>query len=68
MMMLSLADTTKYYQLILSQGVGVGIGSGFLLVPALSIQSHHWRRKRSLIMGLVLSGPYPPPRSPISVP
>ncbi|KAH9837553.1 major facilitator superfamily domain-containing protein [Rhodofomes roseus] len=55
-MMLSLADPTKYYQLILAQGIGIGIGSGLLLVPALSIQSHHWRRKRSLAMGIVLNG------------
>lgn len=55
-MMLSLADPTKYYQLLLSQGIGVGIASGALLVPALSIQSHHWRRKRSLVMGIVLCG------------
>ena len=55
-MMLSLADPTKYYQLLLSQGIGVGIGSGLLLVPALSIQSHHWRRRRSLVMGIVLCG------------
>ncbi|EPS93825.1 hypothetical protein FOMPIDRAFT_1033567 [Fomitopsis schrenkii] len=56
LMMLSLADPTKYYQLLLSQGIGVGIASGALLVPALSIQSHHWRRKRSLVMGIVLCG------------
>ncbi|KAH9922390.1 MFS general substrate transporter [Fomitopsis serialis] len=56
MMMLSLADPMKYYQIILSQGIGIGFGSGLLLVPALSVQSHYWRRHRSLMMGLVLSG------------
>ena len=54
--MLSLADTHNYYQLILSQGVGMGLGSGLLLVPALSIQAHHWRKRRALAMGIVLTG------------
>ncbi|KAH9949495.1 major facilitator superfamily domain-containing protein [Amylocystis lapponica] len=54
--MLSIADPTKYYQLILSQGIGQGLGSGLLLVPALSIQAQHWRRRRSLAMGIALTG------------
>lgn len=54
--MLSLADPTKYYQLILSQGVGMGIGQGMLLVPALSIQAHYWRKRRAVAMGIVLTG------------
>ncbi|KZT05139.1 MFS general substrate transporter [Laetiporus sulphureus 93-53] len=56
MMMLSLADVTHYYELILAQGIGIGLGAGCLLVPALSAQSHHWRRRRSFAMGLVLTG------------
>ncbi|OBZ76896.1 Riboflavin transporter MCH5 [Grifola frondosa] len=54
--MLSLADTTKYYQIILSQGVGVGLGSGLMYSPVLSVQAHHWKRRRALAMGIVLSG------------
>ena len=54
--MLSLADPSKYWQLILSQGVGMGIGQGLLLVPAYAIQGHHWRKKRSMIMGIVSTG------------
>ena len=39
--MLSLADTSKYYQLLLSQGIGMGLGGGLVLVPAVSVQAHH---------------------------
>jgi len=56
LMMLSLANPKRYYQVLLAQGVGAGIGSGLLLVPALSVQSHHWRRLRSLAMGIVFTG------------
>ena len=54
--MLSLAHPSKYYQLFLCQGVGMGIGAGFLYLPAMAIQSHHWNKKRPLAMGLVISG------------
>ncbi|CCM00560.1 uncharacterized protein FIBRA_02594 [Fibroporia radiculosa] len=54
--MLSLADPSKYYQLILSQGIGMGIGAGLLLVPAVSVQAHHWKKWRSLAMGTVVTG------------
>ena len=58
LMMLSIADTTQYYQLLLAQGISSGLGSGLLLVPALSVQSHHWRKKRALAMGIVLMGSF----------
>ncbi|TBU58564.1 MFS general substrate transporter [Dichomitus squalens] len=54
--MLSLVDTSKYYQIFLSQGLGVGLGSGLIFVPALSVQAHHWKRRRALAIGIVLSG------------
>ncbi|KZT66437.1 MFS general substrate transporter [Daedalea quercina L-15889] len=54
--MLSLAHPGKYYQLILAQGVAMGLGSGFLLVPAQSVQAHHWRKRRSMAMGIVATG------------
>lgn len=56
--MLSLADTSKYYQIFLSHGLGVGLGSGLIFVPALSVQAHHWKKRRALAMGIVLSGKY----------
>ncbi|OBZ66964.1 Riboflavin transporter MCH5 [Grifola frondosa] len=56
MFMLSLADTTKYYQLFLSQGLGVGLGSGLIYVGVVSVQAHHWRKKRALAMGILNAG------------
>lgn len=54
--MLSLADTSKYYQLLLSQGIGMGLGGGLVLVPAVSVQAHHWKKRRSLAMGITFTG------------
>ncbi|KAI0057034.1 MFS general substrate transporter [Artomyces pyxidatus] len=54
--MASLAHPDKYYQIFLSQGVGVGIGTGLLHIPAMAVQAHHWRTKRTLAMGVVISG------------
>ncbi|TFY65284.1 hypothetical protein EVJ58_g2061 [Rhodofomes roseus] len=54
--MLSLADPTKYYQLLLAQGIGMGVGGGFMLVPALSLQGHYWKKRRSMALGLVVTG------------
>ncbi|TFK45966.1 MFS general substrate transporter [Heliocybe sulcata] len=54
--MLSLADTRKYYQIFLSQGICLGLGSGLMFVPALSVQAHHWKRRRALAMGIVPTG------------
>ena len=55
--MLSLADTSHYYQLLLSQGFGMGIGGGLILVPAISVQAHHWKKRRALAMGITFTGP-----------
>ncbi|KAI0057035.1 MFS general substrate transporter [Artomyces pyxidatus] len=54
--MVSLAHPDKYYQIFLSQGVGMGIGAGLLYVPAMAVQAHHWRTKRALAMGVVITG------------
>ncbi|EED79152.1 predicted protein [Postia placenta Mad-698-R] len=53
--MLSLADVTQYYQLILSQGIGMGLGGGLLLVPTISLQAHYWKKHRALVMGIILA-------------
>jgi len=57
--MLSLADPTKYYQLVLAQGIGLGLGSGLIFSPALSIQAHHWKKRRAFAMGVVVTGQLP---------
>ncbi|KAG5649893.1 hypothetical protein H0H81_001626 [Sphagnurus paluster] len=54
--MVSLAHHDQYYQIYLPQGLGMGIGAGLVYLPCLAIQSHHWRRRRALAMGITVSG------------
>lgn len=54
--MLSLAKPHQYYQIFLSQAIGMGIGMGLVIVPALSLPSHYFRRRRAFAMGLVFAG------------
>ena len=54
--MLSLANPSKFYQVFLSQGIGVGIGMGCLFLPAISVQAQHWQKRRALAMGVVITG------------
>jgi hypothetical protein len=56
--MLSLAHFDQYYQILLAQGVGMGIGSGIIYVASLAIQVHHWTVRRSLAMGVVVTGKF----------
>ncbi|KAJ6605972.1 MFS general substrate transporter [Mycena sp. CBHHK59/15] len=57
--MLSLAKPGQYYQMAhgkYSQGVGMGIGLGLTFLPTLGIVVHHFKRRRGLASGIVLSG------------
>ncbi|KZT65263.1 MFS general substrate transporter [Daedalea quercina L-15889] len=54
--MLSICDPSKYYGLILTQGIVMGIGNGLLITPTLSIQSQYWDKKLGLALGIVQSG------------
>ncbi|KAF8071740.1 MFS general substrate transporter [Lyophyllum atratum] len=54
--MLSLAQPQQYYQVFLSQGVGMGLGIGLTFVPTISILVHHFERHRALASGIALSG------------
>ncbi|KAJ7151404.1 MFS general substrate transporter [Mycena crocata] len=54
--MLSICEPNKFYQVFLAQGCGMGIGMGLLFVPAVSLPSHYFRAKRSLVMGMVFAG------------
>jgi hypothetical protein len=56
--MLSLAKPHQYYQIFLAQGIGMGIGMGLLFLPAISVTSHYFRKRRAAAMGVVLSGKY----------
>ncbi|KAF8999606.1 MFS general substrate transporter [Cyathus striatus] len=56
MFMVSLAHHDQYYQIFLSQAIGMGIGAGMLYVPAMAIQAHYWQKRRALAMGIVALG------------
>ncbi|KAF7946728.1 hypothetical protein EAE96_009713 [Botrytis aclada] len=53
-MMLSLS--TKYYQIILSQGIVIGLGAGLVYIPALAIISTQFTTKRAFAIGCASSG------------
>lgn len=48
--------STKYWQLILAQGVCVGLAAGCLFVPSVALLPQYFRRKRGLANGLAASG------------
>ncbi|KJA25035.1 hypothetical protein HYPSUDRAFT_53283 [Hypholoma sublateritium FD-334 SS-4] len=54
--MLSLVKPQQYYQVFLSQGLGMGIGLGLSFIPTASITVHYFKRRRALATGIVLSG------------
>lgn len=54
--MVSITEPHHYYQVFLSQGLGMGIGTGFMLIPTLSVISHYFRRRRGLAQGIAISG------------
>lgn len=54
MMMTSLG--TEYYQIILAQGVVVGIGCTCAFVPSVSVISSYFTTKRAFAMGICASG------------
>jgi MFS family permease len=43
-------------QVFLTQAIGMGIGQGMLFLPALTIIGHHFKRKRALATGIVVTG------------
>ncbi|KAI0893157.1 MFS general substrate transporter [Annulohypoxylon nitens] len=47
---------TQYWQLILSQGICMGLGSGFIFCPAISTVSTYFSKKRSLAIGITACG------------
>ncbi|KAI9068325.1 MFS general substrate transporter [Trametes sanguinea] len=54
--MLSLAKPGQYYQVFLSQGVGVGIGAGMMYIPSVAVVSQYFHKRRALAMTIVASG------------
>ena len=54
MMMTSLGRS--YYQIILAQGVLVGVGAGCLFVPSVAIVATYFTTKRALMTGITAAG------------
>ncbi|QRV85479.1 major facilitator superfamily transporter [Ceratobasidium sp. AG-Ba] len=54
--MLSLAHKNEYYQVFLPQAIGLGLSQGLLFLPSVGVISHHFKKRRSLAMGIVLTG------------
>ncbi|KAL0958733.1 hypothetical protein HGRIS_014063 [Hohenbuehelia grisea] len=54
--LLSLVKPDRYYQNMLSQGVGMGIGQGLLFLPSITVISHYFCQRRALAMSIVMSG------------
>ena len=43
-------------QVFLSQAIGMGVGQGMLFLPALTVIGRHFKRKRALATGIVVTG------------
>ncbi|PPQ79446.1 hypothetical protein CVT26_007719, partial [Gymnopilus dilepis] len=54
--MLSLTKPGHFYQVFLSQGLGVGIGIGMIYLPSIAVLSHYFQRRRAFVMTLVATG------------
>lgn len=50
------AQATRYWQLLLAQGLCMGLGSGLLFVPTLAVVSTYFRRRKSLAIGIGMAG------------
>ncbi|KAJ5893330.1 hypothetical protein N7495_005021 [Penicillium taxi] len=48
--------STKFWQLILAQGICVGLAAGCLFVPSVALLPQYFRRKRGLANGIAASG------------
>ncbi|ORY63696.1 major facilitator superfamily domain-containing protein [Leucosporidium creatinivorum] len=46
----------EFWQTILAQGFGMGIGMGLMFIPAISVLSQYFQRRRSLAMGIAVVG------------
>jgi hypothetical protein len=46
----------EFWQTMLAQGIGIGIGTGLIFLPALSVISQYFLKRRSLALGIVTTG------------
>ncbi|KAM0812785.1 putative Major facilitator superfamily (MFS) profile domain-containing protein [Seiridium cardinale] len=54
--MLSLCQEGQYAPILLSQGIGMGLGLGSAFLPISGIVAKHFTRRRSLAMGIITTG------------
>ncbi|KAH6903251.1 major facilitator superfamily domain-containing protein [Coprinopsis sp. MPI-PUGE-AT-0042] len=54
--MLSITKSGQFYQIFLTQGVGLGLAVGLLYVPALGVISQYFHRRRPLVLGIGTAG------------
>ena len=48
--------TESERQILLTQGIGLGVAQGMLYVPSLAVASHYFCQRRTLAMSLVAAG------------
>jgi MFS family permease len=46
----------SFWETMLAQGIGCGIGVGLLFLPAISILSQYFFRRRALAIGIAVTG------------
>ncbi|WRT66384.1 uncharacterized protein IL334_003339 [Kwoniella shivajii] len=46
----------EFWQTVLAQALGLGIGIGLMLLPAFSVLSHYFMKKRAIAMGIAVTG------------
>ena len=54
--MMALSFATQYYQIILAQGVCLGLGAGIVYVPSLALIAASFTKKRPIAVALATSG------------
>lgn len=54
--MVMTSSSTQYWQLVISQGVVVGVGMGCLFIPSFAVLPQYFEKKRSLAVGIAQSG------------
>lgn len=52
----SMSFSTSYWQLMLSQGVTIGIGTGIIVCPIMAVASTYFSTKKTLAMGVITAG------------
>lgn len=51
-----IAECTEYYQFLLAQGVGFGLGMGIMFSPTVACSSSYFKKKRDIVMSISAAG------------